>query len=273
MNLRVLIFGRGWLGLTWSGRLEDAIVTDADIADPEAVEQALDEVRPQRVVNAAGKTGRPNVDSLESRPESTYRSNVIGPLVLASACRRRGIHLTHLSSGCLYSGDNAGRGYSEEDPPNFRGSLYARTKAAAETALKDFDALQLRIRLPLSSTPHPRNLLTKLLAYTRTVRVANSVTVLDDAWPVAEALLERGATGVWNLVNDGTEYHDELLRLWRDRVEPGRPVRVVEEPELGLKAGRSNCILSTAKLHAAGLALPHLERSLPDLVDAYARRR
>ena len=38
--------------------------------------------------------------------------------------------------------------------------------------------------------------------------------------------------------------------------------------ELSLRAGLSNCVLSTAKLHAAGLALPPIEARLPDLIDA-----
>ncbi len=146
-------------------------------------------------------------------------------------------------------------------------------RPSRKQALKDFDALQLRIRLPIASEPHPRNLLTKLLTYERVVRFANSITVLDDAWPTMLALVERGATGVWNVVNDGLEYHDDLLSLWQERVDPSHHFEVVEERALELAAGRSNCMLSTAKLHAAGLALPPLSDSLPRLVEAYATRR
>ena len=105
------------------------------------------------------------------------------------------------------------------------------------------------------------------------VRAENSITVLEDAWPVAEALVAQRATGVWNLVNDGVERHDELLDLYRSRVDPDHRWRMVDEAELGLKAGRSNCVLSTRKLHAAGLALPPLGESLPRLVEAYGRAR
>jgi len=266
----MLVFGRGWMGTQWAARHEDAVLADTDIADAPAVAATLDEIRPERVVNAAGRTGHPNVDALEGRPADTYRSNVVGPLVLAIACRQRGLHLTHLGSGCVYSGDNAGRGFAEDDAPNFQGSLYARSKAAAEASLRDFDVLQLRIRLPLASVPHPRNLLTKLLTFDRVVRIANSVTVLDDAWPVADQLVARGEGGVWNLVNPGAEYHDELLALWRERVDPTHAFEVVDLASLDLRAGRSNCVLSTAKLETAGLALPPLAASLPRLVDAYA---
>ncbi|MHC5012765.1 MAG: hypothetical protein ACYTG6_17770, partial [Planctomycetota bacterium] len=72
-----------------------------------------------------------------------------------------------------------------------------------------------------------------------------------------------------NVVNDGVEFHDALLDLYRQRVDPSLTYEVVEEAALRLTAGRSNCLLSTEKLHAAGLALPSLEEVLPALVDAY----
>ncbi len=270
---RTLVFGAGWVGTTLAGLLPDATLSTADIADAAAVAREMDRVRPGRVVNAAGKTGRPNVDSLEADPEGTRRSNVVGPVVLAEACRKRDLHLTHFGTGCIYVGDNGGRGFSEEDPPTFSGSLYARTKIEAEQALRPYGALQIRLRLPTSSLPHPRNLLTKLLGFRRVVSVPNSITVLDDAWSAIRALVERGATGVWNVVNEGAERHDELLALWRDLVDPSFQVRVMSLEDLKglLVAPRSDCILSTEKIRKAGLGLPHLRESLPRVVRAYAR--
>jgi len=266
-----LIFGAGWLGTQWAERL-GATLTTTDIADAEAVGMQLDAVRPARVINAAGATGSPNVDALETQPARTYRSNVIGPLVLASACRERGIPMTHLGSGCIYEGDNGGPGFTEEDAANFSGSLYARTKAVCETALRDFEVLQLRIRLPVAERPGQRNLLTKLLAFERIINVPNSITVLDDFWAPAEALIARGVTGVWNMVNDGVERHDELLSLWRELGDPDHRFEPIGLADLEdqLTARRSNCILSTAKLHAAGLAMPDVAETLPRLVRAYA---
>lgn len=275
MRTRILVFGAGWLGTQWAARLDGGRPTAVDIADEEAVAHELDSFRPTHVVNAAGRTGRPNVDALEDHPASTLRSNVVGPIVLATACRERGLHLTHLGSGCVYQGDHGGAGFAEQDPPTFRGSLYARSKILAEEALAELDVLQLRIRMPISSRPAPRNLLTKLLQFRQVVSVPNSITVLEDFWPVAQELLRRGETGVWNLVNDGVERHDELLGLWRERVDPQHAFEVVAVEELArqLRAPRSNCVLSTAKLHAAGLALPSLCESLPRLVDAYGAAR
>ena len=273
MKGTTLIFGPGWLGSQFHERVPDSVLTRADIADEAQVHAALDEAKPARVVNCAGKTGTPNVDACERDPAGTYRSNVAGPIVLAGACQARGIHFTHLGSGCIYRGDNGGPGFSEGDAPNFFGNLYARTKVVAEAALRDLEALQLRIRMPLSATPGPRNLLTKLLGYPSVYVAPNSVTVLEDLWPAALALIERGETGVWNLVNEGVQTHDRLLALYRDLVDPTFEVRVASQDAVAkrLAAGRSNCLLSTKKLRAAGLGMPHLDTSLPTLVKAYGR--
>jgi hypothetical protein len=68
------------------------------------------------------------------------------------------------------------------------------------------------------------------------------------------------------------ETHDGLLALYRERVDPQLRFRVVpaERLERRLVARRSNCLLSTEKLKAAGLGMPPLEVTLPRLVDAYA---
>ena len=271
MEGKTLIFGAGWLGTLFAEEIPGATLVETDIAEEAALAGELDRQAPARVINCAGRTGRPNIDALESEPGRTYRSNVVGPILLGSACLERGIHFTHLSSGCVYEGDNGGPGFFEEDPPNFDGSLYARSKAAAETALRDLDALQLRIRLPISSEPAERNLLTKLLAFDQVIHIANSITVLDDFWGPACKLIERAETGVWNMVNDGVEWHDLLLELWKDRVDPSHRFEIVEQHVLQnrLTARRSNCVLSTAKLARAGLSMPKLDEALPRIVDAY----
>lgn len=274
MDGKTLVYGPGWLGTQWARRL-GAKLTQTDITDDEAVRSELKAEAPVRVINAAGATGSPNVDALEGHPGQTYTSNVVGPIRLASICRELGIHMTHLGSGCIYSGDAGGAGFTEEDPPNFHGSLYSRSKALAEAALRDFDVLQLRIRLPISAEPGPRNLLTKLLGFERVASVPNSVTVLEDFWPAADALVARAETGVWNMVNAGVETHDALLGLWREHVDPEHAFEVITPDELqgDLVAKRSNCILDTTKLARAGLAMPHVDEALPRLVQAYAAAR
>ena len=129
--MNVLLFGKGYIGSLIHTVYPQAIVPGADIADPHAVSAVLDDVKPDIVINAAGRTGRPNVDWCEDHKSETVSSNVTGPLVLLSECGRRGIYWVHVGSGCIYEGDNGGSGFLESDPPNFSGSDRPNTPSAA----------------------------------------------------------------------------------------------------------------------------------------------
>jgi 3,5-epimerase/4-reductase len=268
---RVLILGgRGYLGQYFRGLYPDAVAPEVDIVDPRAVAQALDAHRPEVVINCAGRTGRPNVDWCETHQLETFRVNVTGALVVMHACLERGAYLVYISSGCIYAGDNGGRGFGEDDPPNFAGSFYSRTKAWAEHVIRDFPVLTLRLRMPFDGTTSERNLIVKLSKYGRVLTAANSLTHLPDFFRAAEALIRRRATGVYNLVNEGAMSPHEVMERYRRLVDLGHrfePLAADQLPEVA-RAGRSNCLLDTAKLRAAGLALPRVE----DAVDAALRR-
>ncbi|XP_022738127.1 bifunctional dTDP-4-dehydrorhamnose 3,5-epimerase/dTDP-4-dehydrorhamnose reductase isoform X2 [Durio zibethinus] len=137
--LKFLIYGRtGWIGGLLgklceskgidfeygSGRLENRPSLESDMAA----------VKPTHVFNAAGVTGRPNVDWCESHKVETIRTNVVGTLTLADVCRDKGLVLINYATGCIFEYDAAhpiqsGIGFKEEDTPNFTGSFYSKTKA------------------------------------------------------------------------------------------------------------------------------------------------
>lgn len=137
--LKFLIYGRtGWIGGLLGkictrqgiafeygrGRLEQRSQILADIQS----------VKPTHVLNAAGVTGRPNVDWCESHKLETIRTNVVATLTLADICREHGILMTNFATGCIFEYDAAhplesGIGFKEEDKPNFTGSFYSKTKA------------------------------------------------------------------------------------------------------------------------------------------------
>ena len=265
MSPRVLILGsHGFMGRHFRALYPEAVVPRLDIADRAAVRAALMEHRPLVVINCAGKTGRPNVDWCESHPLETLRANVTGALVVLEEVQRRGAYLVHLSSGCLYEGDNGGKGYSENDPPNFAGSFYARTKAWADQAMREFPVLVLRLRMPFDGSRNERNLIMKLVRYPRVLTEPNSLTCIPDFLRVAERLVAARATGVWNVVNEGTTSPFQVMARYRERVDPGHTFAALPLSRLGevAKAGRSNCVLDTSKLKAAGLAMPPVEEAI-----------
>lgn len=268
MGDRVLIFGNGWIGNKLASAFS-AEISRANITDRDAVMSALDGYRPSVVINAAGKTGRPNVDGCEKNPAETLSVNVAGPILLAEECVARKIFMAHLGSGCVY--DTSKSGYTEEDPPNFFGSLYSRSKAVSEAALKNLPVLQVRLRMPFDGKPHPRNLITKLVSYKKVINVENSLTRLSDLMVACETLIAERATGIWNVVNPGAFTHGQILDLYRKLVEPTFELEIMPLEELFsvVKTGRSNCVLSSKKLEGLGVKLPHVEEALTDALREY----
>ena len=93
----------------------------------------------------------PNVDWCEDHKEETIRSNVLGLLTLVDTAFLNGaIHVTNFatgtskrppctysSAGCIYEYDVAhpmysGKGFTEQDNPNFDKSFYSKTKGLVE---------------------------------------------------------------------------------------------------------------------------------------------
>lgn len=138
---RFLIWGgNGWVAGHLKELLEkqgkEVFTTTVRMENAPEVAAELDKVKPTHVLNAAGCTGRPNVDWCEDNKAQTVRSNVIGTLALADKCNERGIHCTVFATGCIYQYDEAhpwgGAGFKEEDTPNFKDSFYSMTKGHVE---------------------------------------------------------------------------------------------------------------------------------------------
>src|SRR5262249_39643749 len=180
--------------------------------------------------------------------------------------------LVHLGSGCIYEGDQGGRGFIEEDTPNFHGSFYSRTKAWIDQILKEFPVLVLRLRMPFDATWSERSLISKLVKYPRVIDVPNSLTYLPDLMHAAVVLIQRRATGLYNVVNPGALSAYEIMHLYREIVDPRHVFRLLPLDELPgvTKAGRSNCILSTEKLEREGIRLPPVRVSLTRALKALA---
>src|ERR1700752_895207 len=70
----------------------------------EVLFQYLHKHRPEFVVNAAGYTGKPNVDACETARADTLQGNTLLPQTIAQACAATGTPWGHVSSGCIFSG-------------------------------------------------------------------------------------------------------------------------------------------------------------------------
>lgn len=222
----------------------------------EAVAAELDKIKPTHVLNAAGITGRPNIDWCETNKPETIRTNVIGTLNLADLCLERDIHCTVYATGCIFVYDEkhpegSGIGFTEEDEPNFDGSFYSQTKGYMEPMLKEFpNCLILRVRMPISDDLIHRSFVTKIVKYERVVNIPNSMTILTEMLPASLAMAKAGLTGVYNFTNPGVISHNEVLDLYTKYIDPTYAYKnfTVEEQAKVIAAPRSNNELDTTKL-------------------------
>ena len=272
---KFLVFGAaGWIGQKLVTLLREqnheVYTAQSRLENRTAIMQEITFYRPDCVINAAGVTGRPNVDWCEDHRQETIRANIIGALNLADICFMHNIHCTHFGTGCIYEYDEehpvaSGKGFKEEDIPNFSGSFYSRSKSMLDALLQSYpNVLNLRLRMPISEDLHPRNFITKISRYKKVVNVPNSMSVLSDLLPVSIAMTLRGITGTYNFVNPGTLSHNEILELYKQYVDPDFTYEnfTIEEQNQVLKSKRSNNELDTAKLLSDFPDVPHIQQSI-----------
>jgi dTDP-4-dehydrorhamnose reductase len=281
-----LVFGSsGWIGGKLITLLEQqghtVIKAKSRLENRESVEAEIVATHPDFVLNAAGKTGRPNVDWCEEHTQETIRANVIGTLTLADLCYIHNIHMTNLGTGCIYTYDathprGSGIGFTEEDKPNFDGSFYSKSKAYVDSLLRSYpNVLNLRLRMPISDDLHPRSFITKISGYKKVVNIPNSMTVLTDLLPIAINMAERKLTGTYNFVNPGTISHNEILDLYKKYIDPNFTyVNFTEEEQNKiLKARRSNNELDTTKLLNEFYGIPHIKESIVHVFERMAKKK
>ncbi|CAN6344797.1 unnamed protein product [Urochloa humidicola] len=214
-------------------------------------------IKPTHVFNAAGVTGRPNVDWCESHKPDTIRTNVVGTLTLADVCREHGLLMMNYATGCIFEYDahhpeGSGVGFKEEDTPNFTGSFYSKTKAMVEELLKEYENVcTLRVRMPISSDlSNPRNFVTKISRYNKVVNIPNSMTILDELLPISVEMAKRNLRGIYNFTNPGVVSHNEILEMYKQYIDPSFKWTNfnLEEQAKVIIAPRSNNEMDASKL-------------------------
>jgi len=281
-----LIYGRtGWIGGMLGSLLAERgceyYYGSARLYDRGALKEDILRCRPTHILNAAGITGRPNVDWCETHKREVVQSNVLGTLTLIDLAKSMDIHVTNFATGCIYSYDDdhavGGPGFTETDVPNFRGSYYSYTKAVVEDLIQQYDnVLQLRLRMPIDSNlQNPRNFIYKIANYAKVVNVPNSMTVLDELVPLAIDGAIRKLTGIYNFTNPGVISHNEVLELYREYYDSSFTWEnfSLEEQSKILAAPRSNNMLDTTKLKLAFPGVLDIKTSLKRYVFNKAKAR
>lgn len=102
-----------------------------DLADPDSIRNAIRQIKPDLIVNAAAYTA---VDKAESEPDLAMAINGTAPGIMAEEAKRLGAALVHYSTDYVFDGTKAAP-YTEEDTPNPL-NVYGQTKLAGERAIQ-----------------------------------------------------------------------------------------------------------------------------------------
>lgn len=236
------------------------------------------------ILNCAGFTGKPNVDACEDQKEICFEMNVLLPEILARVVADENISLFQIGSGCIYQGSPAGvdsdQGFREEDKPNFSFdhppcSFYSGTKAEMEKRISGIPGVSIwRLRMPFSSQPDNRNLLSKLAAYPKVLEARNSLTDLDEMISITLQMLSaRAPFGIYNLTNPGAVSTSEIVELLlRHGIRQTEPTFFSSQEEISaaMRAPRSSCILDSSKISRLGFPMREIRESLTLAVEKLA---
>lgn len=239
----ITLFGHGYIGQKIAEELSKQNITYQWLTH-----KNFPRAKTGVIINAAGYTGMPNVDTCEIKRQETMDGNVRFPLRLEFA--NPDSRIIHITSGCVYTGYKDG-GWTEDDTPNFdfnNGSFYSGSKALFQNLMIPSlveKSYLLRIRLPFGDTHNPKNYLTKLTNYEKLVDFENSISYINDVAKTAVYFSqELPETGIYNVCNTGTITTKQVA----DMMGLQKEWFTEEEFEAAVKAPRSNCNLSSEKL-------------------------
>jgi dTDP-4-dehydrorhamnose reductase len=260
--------------------------------------QFLQAERPEFVVNAAGYTGKPNVDACEVHKAATLVGNTMLPQTIAHACAAANIPWGHVSSGCIFAGAKIApddhvekdmtrpemrslvekspekiHGFNETDAPNFSFrdgpcSFYSGTKALGEEAmLGQGQSYIWRLRIPFDEFDNARNYLSKVQRYAKVYDNVNSISHRAD---YVKACLDtwelRVPFGIYNVTNPGFVTTRQVVEQIEKFLKPPRKFEYWTNDEefykVAAKTPRSNCVMDASKLLAAGVKIRGVEEAL-----------
>jgi len=225
------------------------------------------------VINAAGYTGKPNVDACEINKKETFYGNVLWPQILSNWCALNNIVFGHVSSGCIYTGKRTdGSGFTEEDEPNFtfkqnNCSFYSGTKALAEKNIITYPKHYIwRLRIPFEENDNSRNYISKMLKYPKLLQAENSISNKQEFVNACIESIEKNIPfGTYNIVNSGYTTTEKLVDKLKQTIAKNKQFHLINDNELYknyAKTPRSNCIMNNSKLLSTGIKMRSVDESL-----------
>ena len=291
--MKILIYGKGWISTQIVEILKKLKINYkigiSRVNKFNSLKLEINSLKPTHIICLIGRThGKINnkiystIDYLENagKLKENIRDNLFAPLNLAIICKKLKIHLTYFGTGCIFKYDNEHKfgekknGFKENDFPNFFNSSYSTVKGFTDQLMHNFEnVLNLRIRMPISSKSNPRDFITKITSYQKICSIPNSMTVLPVMLPIVIDLIKKNKTGTYNLTNPGLISHNEILKMYRNIVNPNFTWKnfSLEEQAKILASERSNNFLDTNKLEKEYPKIPNIHDAVRECLESYPK--
>jgi dTDP-4-dehydrorhamnose reductase len=243
-----------------------------DIRSQDSIRAALDEHKPDILINCAAKT---NLEECQDNKGNAFQTNSVGTSNLLVECAERKIKFVHISSGCLFDGNKE---LSTEDSIPTPRVWYTWTKLWADQFILNYgyqDFLILRPRQLFSAFPSKSNLITKFASMSsiKAIKENNSATCIEDLGLMIDHLIGIDARGVFNCANEGFLSPYDMAVEIRDRMNPKLQVDEISYEGLLkiLPNTRVNTILSLEKLKSTGFTPRSAHDALVDCIQRYGK--
>jgi dTDP-4-dehydrorhamnose reductase len=235
-----------------------------DLAQPETVADALDDLPADIVINAAAYTA---VDRAESEADLAFAVNRDGAAAVAAVCARRKLPLIHLSTDYVFDGLRPGA-WRETDTCAPQ-SVYGASKLAGEQSVQAACPAAVILRTAWLHSPFGSNFVRTMLrlsAERERLRVVadqhGSPTYAPDLavaiLAMAKQLREGGPGGVFHLAGAGAATWHEVALETMKAAGRAMPVDAIATTDYRTPAKRpANSALDTSKIAAMyGIRLP-----------------
>lgn len=176
-----------------------------DIAGSDRVRQALQNDKPEVVINCAAWT---DVDGCESDKERAFAANARGPENLAAACQEIDARLVTISTDYIFDGEKQGC-YTQADEPNPQ-SVYGVSKLEGERLAQSADPRAIVVRTGFIFGPGGSNFLSTIVERARRGEKLKAIRdaygtptyALDLARRLRE-LAQLDQPGIFHVMNSG----------------------------------------------------------------------
>jgi dTDP-4-dehydrorhamnose reductase len=239
-------------------------VSGVDVSSPGRVEEIINEFAPEAVINAIG--------IIKQRDEASsfipsIEINALFPHKLASVCEQSGARLIHMSTDCVFSGDEGH--YTESEFADAR-DLYGRTKYLGEIGYGH--CVTLRTSIIGLELQHRKSLIEWFLAQKGEIRgyrkaIYSGLTTMEMARVIDNILLEwPDLRGIYHVASAPISKFDLLNELARqlDR----KDIRIIPDDDFvcdrSLDAGQFRKV--------TGYEAPAWESMLAELADRIKSR-